>query len=430
MTHRASRREFLGYAAAAAAATWIPACQTNPRRRILTLNDKLNIGVIGVGGRGNDNLHGVAGENIVAICDVDENNLAGAAKEFPNAKRFVDFRELVLLQSLDAIVVSTPDHTHAPAAAAGLRRGLDVYCEKPLAHNVHEVRTLTELARKYGAVTQMGTQIHDHANFRRVVELIQSKAIGDVKECHVFVNGTNWSKGERAKERVPPPNHLHYDLWLGPAEEQSYDPSFHPAGWRRWWAFGNGTLGDMACHYMDLAFWALQLKYPKTIEAEGPAPDPETAPDRLKISYTFPERENLPPVNFTWYDGHHRPEILKTLNLEKWINGVLFIGERGNVIANYDNHELIPGAKAIERPKPWIPDSVGHHREWIEACKNRGTTSCNFNYSGPLTETVLLGAVAFRTGTRLEWDAESFKIKNSEAANGMLRQNYRSGWTL
>lgn len=432
MTTRATRREFLAFAAASAAAAWIPACSGLPARRKLTLKDKLNIGVVGVGGRGHDNLMGVASENIVAICDVDEQPLAKAAKEFPGAKKYIDFREMLLLNNLDAVVIGTPDHTHAAASAAALRRGLDVYCEKPLAHNIYEVRTLTELAQKHQAVTQMGIQIHDHENFRRVVELVQSKAIGEIRECHVFVNGTNWSNGKLSEKRIIPPKDLHYDLWLGPAADEAYDPSFHPAGWRRWWKFGNGTLGDMACHYMDLAFWALELKYPLSAEATGPEVDPATTPDRLKVIYQFPERGNWPGLSLTWYDGHMRPEILKKYNIEKWINGVLFVGDKGFIIANYDEHAIGPveSYKSFARPTPWIPKSIGHHREWIEACKTRSATTCNFNYAGPLTETVLLGTVAFRTGKRVEWDGPAMAAKNNSAANAMLREKLRSGWTL
>lgn len=432
MTIRVTRRDFFTVAAAGAAAAWIPSCAHAPRRGPRPLDEKLRIGVVGVGGRGGDNLQEVASENIVAICDVDENNLNKAAEKFPRAKKYIDFRELLAIETLDALVVSTPDHTHAVATAAGLRRGLDVYCEKPLAHNVYEVRAVTDLARKFGAVTQMGTQIHDHANFRRVVELVRSGSIGNIKECHVFVNGTNWSNGKLSKEPVAPPKHLHYDLWLGPAAERPFDPSFHPGGWRRWWAFGNGTLGDMACHYMDLAFWALELKYPNTISADGPAVDPRTTPDGLKISYQFPNGGAPSAFPLTWYDGKRRPEILKSLNLEKWVNGVLFIGDSGYVIANYDIHEIGPADKFTNftRPKPWIAESIGHHREWIEACKRRTETTCNFNYSGALTETVLLGTVAYRTGKTLQFDAQALRITNSSEADALLREHYRSGWSL
>ncbi|MFN0206581.1 MAG: Gfo/Idh/MocA family protein [Planctomycetota bacterium] len=433
MQKPASRREFLGYAATAAAASFLfPSCRADRRRRILTSSDKLNIGLVGVGNRGHDNLRGVASENIIAICDVDDEYLQKAAKEIPGAKKYHDFRDLVRHPGLDAVVVSTADHTHAVAAAAALRANLDVYCEKPLAHNIYEARMLTELARKHGAVTQMGIQIHDHANFRRVVELIQTNAIGIVKDCHVFVNGTNWSGDQRSKTKQDVPKKLNYDLWLGPAAHVPYDANYHPAGWRRYWNFGNGTMGDMACHYMDLAFWALELKYPISAEAKGSEVNDIATPDRLMVNYQFPARGRWPAIPLTWYDAKQRPAILERLGLEKWTNGVLFIGEKGWLIANYDIHELGPKEQFanFERPKPFIPDSIGHHKEWIEACKSRGETSCNFNYSGPLTETVLLGVASYRLGKRIEWDAENLRAKNLAGADKFIRESYRSGWSL
>ena len=256
MTFRISRRSFLKSSALAAASAAVPGAARDITRKIFASDQKLRLGVIGVGNRGRDNLNAVAGEHIAALCDVDTAMLAPARERFPDARVFRDFREMIAtMDDLDAVVVSTPDHTHAPAAAAALRRGLHVYCEKPLTHTVREARTLTELARKHDCVTQMGTQIHAGSNYRRVVERIRSGAIGQVYEVHVFCD-KSWSGGERPTDRPPVPETLDFDLWLGPAPERSYHPAYHPAGWRRWWDFGGGTLADMACHYVDLVHCA------------------------------------------------------------------------------------------------------------------------------------------------------------------------------
>ena len=427
-----TRRSFLAGSTLAAGGLLLP--QPTWRRRPPPRRDKLDLGVIGVGGRGHDNLNGVGGENIVALCDVDQTHLDRAATEFPGAKLFVDFRELLALDDLDAVVVSTPDHTHAPIAAAALRRGLDVYCEKPLAHSVHEVRTLTQLAGQHGAVTQMGTQIHSWPNYHRVVEHVQSGAVGQVRAVHVFCNGKTWSGGERPAETPPVPEGLHWDLWLGPAPERPYHPTYHPAGWRRWWDFGGGTVGDMACHYMDLAFWALDLAHPSTVRATGPQLHPETTPAGLQVDYEFPARGKLPALELSWYDGNRKPSILAELGLEKWGNGVLFVGDDGRwLVADYTRLELGPQPKFVgfAPPPHHVPDSAGHYQEWLEACRTRGRTTCPFAYSGPLAEAVLLGNVSFRLGGRkLDWDAGNLRARNAPEAAGFLRREYREGWVL
>lgn len=431
MAQTISRRGLLASALAGSAAYALPSCTTTYPRRVRRADDKLNLGIIGVGGRGSENMSDVSSENIVALCDVDEKELRKAAGKHPRAKTFFDYRDLLTLRDLDAVVISTADHTHALIAAAALRRDLDVYCEKPLTHTVGEARYLTNLARQKGAVTQMGIQIHDHANFRRVVELVQSRAIGNIKEVHVFVNGSNWSQGKLSAAPNPIPGHFHYDLWLGGARAIPYDPGYHPAGWRRWWEFGNGTMGDMACHYLDLAFWALELDHAVSVKASGPPLDLLTTPDRLKVEFQFPARGDRPEVPLTWYDGRMIPEILSSLGLSKWTNGVLFIGDRGWIIANYDIHTIGPAAEAtkIKIPDPWLPDSVGHHREWIEACKSRGSTSCGFEYAGPLTEAVLLGIVSYRSGVGFKWDAAQL-VADHPKANELVHKHYRAGWSL
>lgn len=403
-----------------------------PRRRRVSPNEKLNIGVIGVGGRGSEDIEGVKGENIVALCDVDSDELAAALAKFPSAKTYADFRFMLDQKDLDAVVVATPDHTHAAAAAAALKRGLPVYCEKPLTHSVTEARYIAYLADKTGLATQMGTQIHAGSNYRRVVELVQSGAIGPVGEVHVWVDKT-WSGGERPSDTPPVPKNLNWDLWLGPAPERPYHPLYAPKNWRRWWDFGGGTLADMGCHYTDLPFWALGLKDPKSVEAKGPEVHPESTPPKLTVRYEFDSSRGGGPVSLTWYDDGLKPPALAEHGLPKWGSGVLFIGTNGRMLlADYDRHLLFPQKdfKDFVPPAPSIPDSIGHHAEWIRACKTGEPTTCNFEYGGRLTEAILLGNVAFRSGGRIEWDAEHMICPGNEKASMLLERAYRKGWSL
>jgi predicted dehydrogenase len=412
---------------ALSAGALVSSCAVRSPRFIETLK----IGVIGVGGRGGGNLNAVAGEEIAALCDVDEGRLAGAGERFPGATRFVDFRELIELPGLDAVVISTPDHTHAPAAAAALRRRLAVYCEKPLTHSVHEARTLRRLAREAGVATQMGIQIHANDNYRRVVELVRSGVIGPIRTVRVMCSKT-WSGGERPTETPPVPEGLHYDLWLGPAPERPYHPLYLPANWRRWWDFGNGTLGDMACHHMDLAHWALDLGVPSHVSATGPQPHAETTPAQMDVYWRHPATESRPAVEVSWHDGGARPPELAELGLEGWGDGCLFLGDDGWIVANYDRHELGPTERFVDHvpPAPSIATSIGHHAEWIQAAKRGTPTTCPFDYSAALTETVLLGNVAFRSGASFDWDATRLDARGAPAAQELLRRPYRDGWSL
>jgi predicted dehydrogenase len=397
-------------------------------------NEKLNIACIGVGGRGAANVGGVASQNIIAMADCDERRAAKSFERFPNAKKFADFRKMLdeFDSKLDAVVVSTPDHTHAPAGATALRMKKHLYSEKPLTHNVYETRVMTDLAKEHNLVTQLGTQIHAGENYRRVVELVQSGAIGPVEEVHVWFPGARGGQ-DRPTETPPVPEGLDWDLWLGPAPHRPYHPAYVPGNWRSWWAFGNGTLGDFGCHYMDLPFWALKLKYPMTVEAEGPPVHPETTAPKLTVRYQFPAREDLPPVKMTWYNGaDSRPEIADQAGLTDWRSGILFVGSKGMLVANYSKRKLLPEEKFADftPPEPSIAKSIGHHREWIEACKTGGPTTCNFAYSGPLTEAVLLGNVSYRAGAKLQWDAENLKAADCPEADKYIRRDYREGWTL
>ena len=426
-----NRRQFLRRMAATGAAFSLTGCGALPRIRRVSPNEKLNIGIIGVANRGGANLSGVAGENIVALCDVDENYLNGASQNFPGATCYRDFRKMLEQNNIDAVVVSTPDHTHAPAANMAMKSGKHVYCEKPLTHNIYEARILAESAAKYKVATQMGTQIHEGDNYRRVVELIQSGAIGPVDRVHVWFSGGRTDNG-RPIEMPAVPKHLDWDLWLGPAAYRPYHPTYHPTEWRNWWDFAGGTLGDFGCHYMDLPFWALQLRHPTTIEAKGSEVKPENTAERLTVDYEFPQRNNLCPVRLTWYNGGELPSVLSQNNLPLWSTGVLFIGQKGMLMANYGDRKLFPEADYAEfqPPRPWIPSSIGHHWEWITACKTGSETTCNFDYGGALTETVHLGNVSFRLGQKLQWDAKNLKVKNCPEADKYIRRQYRKGWKL
>ena len=395
-------------------------------------NEKLNMACVGTANRAAADINGVVSENIVALCDVDKNYLDRAKTRFPDARTYADYREMIDKEAdkIDAVTVGTADHNHAPASIRAIRAGKHVYCEKPLTHTVQESRIVAEAAKKHGVATQLGTQIHAGENYRRVVEVIQSGAIGDVTEVHVWV-GKAWGGGERPEGGQEPPATLDWDLWLGPAPVRPFWPGiYHPGQWRRWWDFGQGTLGDMACHYMDLPFWALKLRHPISCEAEGPEVHPETCPMGLTVHYEFPERDGLPPVRFTWSDGNRIPKTVAGERVPG--SGVMFIGSEGKMFANYGSYKLFPTEKfaGFEPPEPSIPPSIGHHAEWVKACKDGSPTTCNFDYSGALTEAVLLGNVAYRTGEKLVWDAKNLKATNCAAADKYISKEYRAGWEV
>jgi predicted dehydrogenase len=427
-----TRRDFLKSTTTGAAILTTGVWSELARAASRSANEKLNIACIGTANRAADDIEGLRKENIVALVDVDSSYLDRAAANFPNARKYADYREMLEKEvgKLDAVMVGTPDHHHAPASIRAIRAGLHTYCEKPLTHTIHEARVVAEAAKKHGVATQLGTQIHAEENYRQVVEIIQSGAIGDVTEAHVWV-GKGWGGGERPAGGQDPPANLNWDLWLGAAPERPFWPGiYHPANWRRWWDFGQGTLGDMGCHYMDLAFWALKLRHPTHCEAEGPAVHPETCPLGLIVRYQFPAREGLPPVKLTWYDGDLIPETVANEPVPPF--GVMFVGSEGHMFADYSRYRLFPTDKfaGYKPPEPTIPRSIGHHNEWIKACKEGSPTTCNFDYSGALTESVLLGNVAYRTGTALEWDAVNLKATNCPEADKYIRKQYRPGWEV
>jgi predicted dehydrogenase len=466
MNNRSTRRQFLKNTAALSAGVWI--ATRGDIARAVAANDRLNVGIIGVANRGRANLNELLklkNVHIAAMCDVDQKNLADATEDCPDASQHTDFRKMLEAEKkLDAVLIATADHTHAPATMMALKMGRHVYCEKPLAHNVFEARRVTEEATNRKLVSQMGTQIHAGENYRRVVELIQSGAIGPVREVHVMVEKDWGATGPKPTGSFPPvPAGLNYDAWLGPAQEWPYSPEWLPANWRRWWNFGNGTLGDMGCHYMDLPFWALGLKHPTTIGAEGPAVSPDGCPNWLIVNYQFPARGEQPPVKLSWYDGGKKPKAFAewgldakvdnevtivddkgnvqtkardkaNANAKAWDNGVVFVGDKGILVANYSKYLLLPEKNftGFQPPKPTIAKSIGHHAEWVNAClgKNPAATTCNFGYSGLLSETVLLGTVAYRAGKTIEWDGEKLEVKNSPEAQRLIKREYRKGWEI
>jgi predicted dehydrogenase len=433
-----SRRHFLTRAALTTATVSFAAPQFLRAQSGRAANEKLNIGIIGVAGQGSFSIGQLQGiSNIVGLCDVDEKNLNAAGEKFPMAKKYRDFRRLLDQRDIDAIVVATPDHTHAVAAVAALKSGRHLYCEKPLARTVSEARLITETARQMKRVTQIGTQIHAGTNYRRVVELIKSNCIGPVEEVHVWVNSSYG--GKEAPGSTPPvPANLDWDLWLGPVEQHPYSPDYAPFNWRNWWAFGGGSLADFGCHYMDLPFWALDLHHPIVIEAEGPPVSRASPPPWLTVRYDFPERihfgTHYPAVKLTWYHGGKHPSepLLTEEQYAKWKSGVLFVGAKGMVLADYGRHVLIPRAEGEAPPKPrqFIQDSIGHHKEWLEAIKLGGSTTCRFDYSGPLSETALLGNVAYRAGKKLEWDFAKMRATNCPEADQFIQHQYRAGWAI
>ncbi|MEY2408726.1 MAG: hypothetical protein QOF48_1396 [Verrucomicrobiota bacterium] len=437
MTHRLNRRQFLARTTAGAAGLWLAAPQFLRSQTGFSANDRLNVGFIGTAGQAGFSINSLKGiANVAALCDVDDTKLAKAQAQFPGAKTYIDFRRLVDQKGLDAIVVATPDHTHAVASVAVLKSGRHLYCEKPLARTVSETRIVTDLARSTKLVTQIGTQIHAGANYRRVVELVRSGAVGEIQEGHVWVNSTYGGK-ERPLTTPPVPKDLHWDLWLGPVADRPYHPDYAPFKWRDWWAFGGGSLADFGCHFMDLPFWALDLHHPISVEAEGPAVHPESTPPWLVVRYEFPERMRMgsksAPLKLTWYHGGKYPNHLIDPDLyQKWKGGVLFVGKKGSLLADYGRHALLPEKdfENFTKPQPFIQDSLGHHKEWIEAIRLGGTTTCRFDYSGPLTETALLGNVAFRAGKKLEWDFEKLRASNCPEADAFIQHHYRRGWKI
>jgi predicted dehydrogenase len=448
---RSSRRKFLSATAVTAFGfTIVPrhvlggAGQTPP-------SDRVNVAGIGVGGMGGGDIATVSklGTNIVALCDVDDARGAGSFNAFPKARRYKDFRVMLdkEAKNIDAVTVGTPDHTHAIAAMAAIRAGKHVYVQKPLAHTLHECRALATAAKDAKVMTSMGNQGHASEGSRLTNEWIQAGVIGEVREVHVWSDraGRHWKQGiGRPTDTPPVPATLDWNLWLGPIRERPYHSAYAPFAWRGWWDFGTGALGDMGCHIIDHPVWALNLGAPTTVESRttldgsvlGDAPNFETYPIASMIFYDFPARDAL-PVKMTWYDGGLMPPAPAEMPAGQRLpdNGVLYIGSKGKMY--HGSHggmpqllpeSLLDAAKAV--PKT-MPRSPGHYEEWVEACRGGKPPAAAFEYSGPMTEIVLLGVLSLRApGTRLEWDSANQKVKNAPELNQFVHTEYRTGWTL
>lgn len=472
-----NRRTFLHSAAALTAGLTVVPAHTVSGLGYTAPSDKLNIAGIGVGGKGQVNLKNMSSENITALCDVDFSYAKKVFDEYPKAKRFYDFREMLdqSANDFDAVVIATPDHTHALAALACMQMGKHVYVQKPLTHSVFEARQLLLAARKYNVVTQMGNEGHSNKEVREVYEAIHAGAIGDVYHCDAWTDRPIWPQGLMApKEEMPIPDTLRWDLFLGPAKMRPYNRAYHPWDWRGWWDFGTGALGDMACHVLDVIYYALNPGHPTTVEASSTAINTQGAPVSSMVQYEFPERPkasliNMPKLTVTWYDGGllpKRPEGIPDGEIIKGKNGIIFHGTKGKLICgNYGSDwTLLPYGGEPNRPSfPQTQPRVvtSHEMDFVRACKesaaNRVLPCSNFEYSGPLTEMVVMGNLAIRLQglyKKLMWDGENMRITNInpgetfKVANGIsggermltldaqttaqeyIQHEYHNGWVL
>ena len=469
------RRELLG--AGVLAGAGLVVLRSGMLRAGEAPSGKLNIACIGVGGRGGGNLHDVSGENIVALCDVNANTLKKAAEAHPKAKTYADWRKCLEQKDIDAVVCSTTDHTHAFVNVWAMNRGKHVYCEKPLANSVHEARVVRETYLKNSGkiATQMGTQIHATDNFRRVVELIKGGAIGTPKDVRVWCSRT--PEGGNYLPEEPVPDYMNWDLWIGPSPVHPYNKGYPGSclNWNRFWDFGAGQIGDMGSHMMDLAFWALDLRFPTSCEAQGTPLSADTLPLWLTAKWEHPANDWRPAVEVYWYDGGKKPGMpSKVFSRDELFKGMLFAGDKGYLLADYDYRIIMPTKGDFTQyksptAKDLIPPSKGHHQEWIEAAKTDKKTLCNFDYSGALIENNLLALVSYRlgqaktrdagaetakaaakgkakakeqappqeggkeeftTGKKLQWDAAALKAVGCPEADQYIQKKYRNGWVL
>jgi predicted dehydrogenase len=409
-------------------------------------SNKLNIALIGTWGRGHAHFKSIAGENVVALCDVDENHLTDAVKKWPKAKTYFDWRKCLDQKDIDAVVCCTTDHTHAFIGNWALNRGLHIYMEKPLANTVAEARLVRAnyLTKKNKLATQVGTQRHAKENFNRVRELIIDGAVGELKHVYAWGNRQIPRPGYLPAAGDPPKN-LHYDLWLGPAPFHPYNPGYFSGkpganclAWNMYWDFGSGQIGDMGSHTMDLAWNAIDATLPTSIVAEGDPFNPEVTPVKLEATVELPANDWRGPIGLTWCQGGAMPRSPKKyIDLNKIGHGVMFKGSKGFLIADFDSRVLLPYGNDADmtyydrRPKDEIIAPLGHfQKEWIDACKGDLKTSCDFEYSGNLIEQMLLGLVAYRVGKKIQYDGAAGRVTNSEEANALLSRKYRQGWTL
>jgi predicted dehydrogenase len=453
-----TRRDFLtGMAATAAAFTILPgglyAGEKTVKRRKLKPSDKMNIAGVGIGGMGGGNLAALEEtENITALCDVDDAYAGPIFAKYPKAARYKDFRVMLEkeFKHIDGVIIATPDHLHAPVTMAAMQLGKHVYCQKPLTHLVSEARALTEAARKYKVVTQMGNQGHSSEALRLIAEWIWDGAIGPVHEVHAWTNRPVWPQAIPTRlPAMPVPGTLDWDLWLGPSPVRDFNQGYLPFVWRGWWDFGTGALGDMGCHFIDPIYHALKLRFPTSVEASISAlMDPlnvwekldnkETFPSASIVTFDFPARENMPPVRLVWYDGGlmpPRPEEFES-GRKMPANGAIYIGEKGKLMHDQDAGapRLIPetAMKAYTLPPKTLPRvTTSHELNWVGACKTGGVASSNFDYAGPLAETTLAGNLAVRfPWQKLEYDGENMQVINHAEANEYIKTHYRDGWSL
>ncbi len=448
ISKKISRRKFFGTSSAALAGLTIVPSHVVSGLGHISPSDKLNVAGIGIGGKGRGVIESIAKtENIVALCDVDwSDRVERVFSTYPRALRFKDFRVMFDKQKeIDAVMIATPDHTHAVITMEAIKRGKHVYTEKPLTQTIYESRILTEAARKYKVATQMGNQGQAGDSPRRLREIISDGAIGPIHEVHVWTDrpnrgfsGTYWPQGiTRPGEVMPVPDSLDWDLYVGPAPMRPFNSVYHPTGWRGWWDFGTGALGDIGCHSFDPVFRALKLKYPLSVQAVSTLVNDETYPLGSKVTYDFPARDHMPPVRLTWYDGGLRPPRIEGIEkgVQMGTGGTLYIGENGMILGN----QILPGAlnESYQRPEPYIPSSPGHSEEWILACKGGNPAGSNFDWAGPLTETVLLGNIALRPELRdklsyqnLDFNSAKMNFPNLPEADNFLHHEYREGWSL
>jgi predicted dehydrogenase len=436
MTQKIDRRVFLK--SSAVIGTGLTILPSGILKASNSPSEKLNIAIIGAGGRGRANLNDVKSENIVALCDVNEKTLAEVGKEFPKAKTYVDWRKCLEQKDINAVVCSTTDHTHAFVNTWAMNRGYHVYCEKPLANSVYEARLVREtyLKNKNKIATQMGTQIHAADNYRRMVELVRRGAIGTVKTAHVWCSRLP-EGGSYLPEVKPVPDNLHWDLWLGPAPAHPFNPGYLGGclAWNRFWDFGSGQIGDMGSHMMDMAYWALDLRFPTSCEAQGSPLNPDTCPQWLTAEWNHPANDWRPGLTVRWYDGGKKPGVpSKVFDRGELFKGVLFHGDKGWLLCDYDYRIVMPMGDLTHYTSPkqqdLIPPSKGHHQEWIHGCKTGEPTLCNFDYSGALIEHNLLALVAYRVGKKLEWNVKNLKVTNCPEADPYMQKPYRQGWVL
>jgi predicted dehydrogenase len=439
MRVRSSRREFLKSTAMTGVGLWV--AQSAWAQEKQSPNERVNFACIGVGGKGQSDTEDAAKHgNVVAICDIDENTLDKAAAKYPSAKKFTDYRKMLdeMGKSIDAVTVSTPDHHHAPAAAMAMRLGKHCFCQKPLTHTIYEARRLGEIAREMKVATQMGNQGTANPGLRRSAALVQKGVLGTVKEVHVWTNRPIWPQGDPRPSPSDHPSHVHWDLWLGPAQDRPYGigtdrkPAYHPFAWRGWWDFGTGALGDMACHIMNMPFMALDLRNPVSVQAETSGHNKDSYPKWSIIRFQFPETEKRPALTLTWYDGSKLPpaELVEGKRLAN--GGSLIIGEKGKLYTPGDyggGGQLLGG---VDAPEVTFPQSPGHFEEFVRAIKEGVPATSNFpDYSGPLTETVLLGNLAvWADGKKIEWDARELRATNAPDVADVVRPHYREGYRL